>query len=264
VQPCNAVPNHGFTVLGWLYGQDFGDKLCKAVNCGFDTDCTGATLGSLLGILGGTSYIPQRWSGPVGTSIKLHPLTRPCGAPTTLQELADRTMAVAERLVRQTSAAVSFGEQTRTGPALKSLLFRNDEAYGCLQEDLRSAVVADEDLEIILYYNGEPVMCPGISRMLDVECRQNGFPVEAEVELELPDGWSVLDEDVAAVETRFEVEAVRVADTNSIGVRAFLNGRTHHGRFTMLGPGAAQGFPSATNVEYCPTCHGRKGSCLCT
>ena len=54
VEPCNAIPNHGFTVLGWLYGGEFGEQLCAAVNCGFDTDCTGATLGALLGILGGT------------------------------------------------------------------------------------------------------------------------------------------------------------------------------------------------------------------
>jgi len=264
VQPCNAVPNHGFTVLGWLYGQEFGDQLCKAVNCGFDTDCTGATLGSLLGILGGTSYVPKRWSEPVGTGIKLHPLTRDCGAPATLDELTDRTVAVAERLARQASVTVSFGEQAYAAPGFRSFLFHNDEAYGCLQEDLRSAVVADDDLEIILYYNGEPVMYPGTSRMLDIECRQNGFSVEAEAELEVPAGWRVLDEDAATVETRFEVEATEVADSNALSVRAYLNGRTYLGRFTMLGPGAARGYPSATNVEYCPTCHGRKGSCLCT
>jgi ADP-ribosylation/crystallin J1 len=39
-------------VLGLLAGEgDFGKSLCIAVNCGNDTDCTGATLGAPLGIL---------------------------------------------------------------------------------------------------------------------------------------------------------------------------------------------------------------------
>ncbi len=40
--------NLGFQTIGWLYGQDFGDAMCKAVNCGWDTDCTAATLGATL------------------------------------------------------------------------------------------------------------------------------------------------------------------------------------------------------------------------
>ena len=44
--------NTAFNVLGLLAGEgDFGKSLCIAVNCGNDTDCTGATLGAPLGIL---------------------------------------------------------------------------------------------------------------------------------------------------------------------------------------------------------------------
>ena len=51
----DAPQNIAFTILGWLYGEDFGDAILKAVNCGYDTDCTGATLGAILGIIGGKS-----------------------------------------------------------------------------------------------------------------------------------------------------------------------------------------------------------------
>jgi hypothetical protein len=98
LQPCNAVPNHGFTIIGWLYGKGFGDCLCKAVNCGYDTDCTGATLGSLLGILGGTAAIPSRWRKPVGEEVVLHPFTRNFTPPATVQELTARTAALAEKV----------------------------------------------------------------------------------------------------------------------------------------------------------------------
>ena len=61
--------NLGFQVVGWLYGDDFGDAICKAVNCGYDTDCTGATLGSYLGIIATRHGLPERWTAPLGETI---------------------------------------------------------------------------------------------------------------------------------------------------------------------------------------------------
>jgi ADP-ribosylglycohydrolase len=263
VQPCNAIPNHGFIILGWLYGQDFGDKLCKAVNCGYDTDCTGATLGSVLGIMGGTAYIPKKWSDPVGNEIALHKFTGPCSPPRNLVELTDRTLAAAERMVGECSQVVAVGEETALPPDYLSLLYRNEEAFGCLQEDVRSAVATEQDVDIILYYNGEPVLYPGVARTFSIECRKAEIPCESEVEMTLPQGWQMLDEYTAGVESNFEVLAADVPDANALGVRVYLNGRTYSTQFTILGPGAAKGFASGQNVEYCPKCHGRKGSCIC-
>jgi len=86
-----------------LYGQDFGDRLCKAVNCGYDTDCTGSTLGAVLGILDGTAGIPDLWRKPIGDHIVLHKFTGPCNPPKTVQELTDRTVALAEKAATASS-----------------------------------------------------------------------------------------------------------------------------------------------------------------
>lgn len=67
----DVAVNLGYTVLGLLAGEgDFGKSLCFAVNCGTDTDCTGATLGALLGILDPSS-IPETWRTPIGDTIVL-------------------------------------------------------------------------------------------------------------------------------------------------------------------------------------------------
>jgi ADP-ribosylglycohydrolase len=66
-----APRDMAFTMLAWLYGQgDFGESLCLAVNCGDDTDTSGAAMGSLLGILHGTAGIQEKWRAPIGTKIK--------------------------------------------------------------------------------------------------------------------------------------------------------------------------------------------------
>lgn len=93
----DAPQNIAFTLLGWYSApDDFGQAICDAVNCGFDTDCTGATLGSILGIAWGAARLPQRWLEPLGDSIAIiEERTRIENYPKTLQELTERTAAIA-------------------------------------------------------------------------------------------------------------------------------------------------------------------------
>ena len=65
-----APANVAYVVLGLLYGNcDFKKSMILALNCGDDTDCTGATLGSILGIMYGTAGIPADWSVYIGDAI---------------------------------------------------------------------------------------------------------------------------------------------------------------------------------------------------
>ena len=42
---------------------------CMAVETGFDTDCNGATVGSILGMFRGTGIIESKWSDPVNGAL---------------------------------------------------------------------------------------------------------------------------------------------------------------------------------------------------
>lgn len=65
-----APANVAFAVLGLLYGKgDFKKSLILAVNCGDDTDCSAATLGSLMGIMNGMAGIPTDWQEYIGDGI---------------------------------------------------------------------------------------------------------------------------------------------------------------------------------------------------
>lgn len=58
----NLYQNMGFTILALLYGKgDFIDTTMIALNCGYDTDCTCATVGALLGIIYGAEYLIDRY-----------------------------------------------------------------------------------------------------------------------------------------------------------------------------------------------------------
>jgi ADP-ribosylglycohydrolase len=98
-----APANVAFTVIGLLYGEgDFDKTVCTAVNCGDDTDCTGATAGAVMGILMGRSKLPQKWIDPIGDSIQTIAIN-PIGTciPKTLTELTDRTIYLAKTIQQE-------------------------------------------------------------------------------------------------------------------------------------------------------------------
>lgn len=90
--------NLGYTILGWLAGGgDFGQSILLANNCGADTDCTAATLGSILGIID-PAGIPQKWKAPVGTTIVLSPQITGFAPPSTVDDLTAQTVELQRQL----------------------------------------------------------------------------------------------------------------------------------------------------------------------
>ena len=118
---------------------------------------------------------------------------------------------------------------------------------------------ADGDVDIIFHYNGDPVMYPGVARRVSVCCRKNGAFVECKAAIEAPAGWKA----TPAGKNTLDIVAKEVKGRNTIGVKGTVAGKTCSAQFTILGPDVAKGYPSAVNVEYCPTCRGRKGTCVC-
>ncbi len=63
----HTIPNAMIVAAAILYGEgDFGKTICLAVQSGFDTDCNGATAGSVAGLLNGASGIAPDWLTPFG------------------------------------------------------------------------------------------------------------------------------------------------------------------------------------------------------
>lgn len=98
----HAPLNVALTIWALLYGEgDFEKSILLAVNGGYDTDCTAATVGATLGLILGAEQIPARWIEPIGEGVFVGPGIRGISAPKTLRELTERTMALIGKLKLQ-------------------------------------------------------------------------------------------------------------------------------------------------------------------
>ena len=67
---CHVISNAMIVVAALLYGEgDFGKSICTAVGMAFDTDCNGATVGSILGMRRGIDCIDDYWKKPINGKI---------------------------------------------------------------------------------------------------------------------------------------------------------------------------------------------------
>lgn len=88
---CHTISN-AMIVTGALLcgGGDFGRSVCLAVQAAFDTDCNGATVGSIVGMMRGT--VPDEWVAPFARGLET---SIPGYAQLTPEALAARTANLA-------------------------------------------------------------------------------------------------------------------------------------------------------------------------
>jgi hypothetical protein len=93
---CHTLSNAAIVAVGLLWGDmDFEKSVCRAVTCAFDTDCNGATVGSIVGLALGAKRMPPKWTEPLRDRLRtgLHGLE-----DVRISEMAARSCALAGRL----------------------------------------------------------------------------------------------------------------------------------------------------------------------
>ncbi len=75
---CHTISNAAIVAVGLLWGDlDWERSVCRAVTCAFDTDCNGATVGSIVGLVLGAGRMPSKWISPIRDTLRtgIHGMT---------------------------------------------------------------------------------------------------------------------------------------------------------------------------------------------
>lgn len=177
--------NIGFQTVGLLYGKDFAETICIAVNCGYDTDCTGATVGSIMGIILGNKGLPAKWTQPLGETIATNESwggLRNCDAgpnpiPRNLADLTKRTIAQAIRF--------SAGQTPR-----REDLWADESVRELWKRPVTRVSFPTGTFEVSIDYLDTPAVAPGSTKTLATVIRNTSpdtLPITAA--LTVPAGW---------------------------------------------------------------------------
>jgi ADP-ribosylglycohydrolase len=190
--------NIGITILGLLYGGDDFDKMiCTTVNCGEDTDCTGATAGSIFGIMHGSKAIPQKWIDPIGRGIKTIAIN--CGdlqgglVSEDVDDLTNRTENMAQQvLARGRGRNVAIKENARTDTSAATVEGLKAKDQGTTLYNPSGPIYKFDFFEVVVDYCGSPLIRSGESKTIGIAIR-NTHGIQANLTLHwyLPDGWDV-------------------------------------------------------------------------
>ncbi len=134
-----AVVNMGITLIALFCGKkNFNDTMMIAVNCGYDTDCTSATAGAVLGIMLGKSRMDSAWLEKIGESFVVGTVNIR-RERNTLTQLTEDTFRLAYALVRDKRNDICFTDMP--------------ENYTC------DVPVYAPNVTISVKYEGEPSVC---------------------------------------------------------------------------------------------------------
>ncbi|CAN7264831.1 ADP-ribosylglycohydrolase family protein [Paenibacillus sp. LjRoot153] len=195
----DAPQNIAFTILGWLYGEDFEDAILKAVNCGYDTDCTAATLGAILGMLLGPEGLPAKWVKPVGDRIVVSPPIKGFPAPKNLDELTRRTIRMGKQILAAWDTGIMVHSELPTSWNPSVAVRETDEAIRELWERevtsnhylLPQGTKSNPDAALIIDFGPDgPAIGSGQRKVLQFTLTNRSLtPIHGKMALDLPSGW---------------------------------------------------------------------------
>ena len=198
-----APANVAYVILGLLYGEcDFKKSVILAVNCGDDTDCTGATAGALLGIMHGMAGIPEDWRQYIGDSIITCCVLNGHGKfPRSCTELTECVMNMLPVTLK-----TGMQDYIRTGKVQVTIGDENDFSGIKPENYMGTALVDSMSLrtrwsfsidspfaEAIISYDRQPVIAPGETLTGKINLIPHTLPEARQFRLKwvLPEGWQV-------------------------------------------------------------------------
>ena len=186
--------NLGLIVISWLAsGGDFSRAICIAGGLGYDTDCTCATLGSIIGIIAPDS-IGQEWTAPIGDSLVLSTSIMGMHEPGTINEFCALVSDTALNVMEYYGAEKMSNAENQNLPNGSKMHapWTNDRRAADRMDSNHESLAALTPLAVRVLYPEYVAVKPGESSEFGLVLRNTQDErLSGSFRLNLPDGWRV-------------------------------------------------------------------------
>lgn len=185
----DAPLNIAFTLMGLLYGRGFTEQLLITADCGYDTDCTCATIGSIMGIMYGTSYLDERWVKPLGEKILVSSPIYGFNVPKTIGELTERSIRAAKLASAIYNAVPDKSVFSVKQETDREITVLPEGSFSCCE------LVCETQ-----YENGNPAIAPGKTKKVYLTIENKSLaPYTLDIGMQIPSGLEASDREVRTV-----------------------------------------------------------------
>lgn len=180
----DAPLNIAFTLMGLLYGEGFTERLLITTDCGYDTDCTCATIASIMGILYGTSYLDEQWVKPLGEKILVSSPIYGFDAPKTIGELTERSIRAAKLAAAVYEAAPDKGIFSVNRETDREITLLPEGSFACCE------LICETQ-----YEDKNPSIAPGETKTVYLTVQNKSLvPYTLDITAQTPPGLEVMSE----------------------------------------------------------------------
>ncbi|MCQ2433494.1 MAG: ADP-ribosylglycohydrolase family protein [Clostridia bacterium] len=198
--------NASYIILGLLDGEQESDPMkkisrgiCTAVGLGHDADCTGATLGSIFGILYPDSF-DERWTKPLGDALVLSYTIVGMHEVKTIPELCMQIADVCCEVQKFYHSVVTFADAEEPKNALRIRAVSSDahrlrRGKAVSDYNEREALISVTPFTINMIYPESVAHKPGETLTYTAEIfHPKGHSLTGCLSLHPSDGWTVTPE----------------------------------------------------------------------
>lgn len=174
-------------------GGSFDKAICTAVSLGYDTDCTGATVGSIFGIMNPCG-IDKKWTNPIGDELVLGHCVINMHQFGTIRDFCRKVIDTAICVQSFYGTGISLGEPSDYSFSVKpqSNWTDNFRIVSDWQEKAKESLVAVRPFLISVCYPDTISVLPEKQNEFALKLQNtSGKDIEGKISLCLPDGWTV-------------------------------------------------------------------------
>ena len=189
----SVYQNIGFILMALLWGKrKFGKTMLIAINSGYDTDCTCATAGSILGGILGEKEIPLKWKTPIKNTFEMG--FKVPRESYKINDLAHETCAIGIAISKVLNKRIKIINTPKQVVEISRSILRGKSLT---------------DIELSVDYLGLPVIKRDKEKLLMISVKNNtSSRVYGTLKLVAPAGWNVSNP-IAAIVEPHEVRAYK-------------------------------------------------------